>query len=84
VAAELASFVIFFSTVSRHRSSGAHPRIEGWMMLVIASTIGFLILLLPNVAMATRLALAAETPAFPRGLPLRTRMVPSGAPPATH
>lgn len=70
-AAELAAFLIFFFTVSRHRSSGAGRTIEVWMGLVIASTVGFLILLLMNAAVATRLALAGETPVFPHGFDQR-------------
>jgi len=69
--AELAAFLIFFFTVSRHRSSGAGRRIEVWMMLVIASTVGFLILLVLNAAIAARLAMAAATPELPHWLDQR-------------
>jgi uncharacterized protein involved in response to NO len=69
--AELAAFLIFFFTVSRHRSSGARRRMEVWMMLVIASTVGFLILLVLNAAIAARLAMAAATPEFPHGIDQR-------------
>jgi len=69
--AELAAFLIFFFTVSRHRSGGARPRVEAWMVLVIASTAGFLILLLLNAAIVARLAMAGENPEFPHWLDQR-------------
>lgn len=69
--AELAAFLIFFLTVSRHRSGGPGRRIEVWVMLVIASTVGFLILLVLNAAIAARLAMAAGTPEFPHWLDQR-------------
>ncbi len=69
--AELAAFLIFFFTVSRHRSGGARRQIEMWMVLVIASTVGFLILLLLNAAIVAHLAIAAETPEFPHWLDQR-------------
>ncbi len=68
-ALELAAFLIFFRTVSGHRSSGS--RIETWMILVIASTVGFLVLLLLNLGMAVNVAVAGETPAFPHWLDQR-------------
>jgi hypothetical protein len=70
-AAELVAFLIFFRTVSRHRGSGTHRNVEAWMVLVIASTVGFLILLLLNAAIVARVAMAAETPEFPHGLDQR-------------
>ncbi|HSP70674.1 MAG TPA: hypothetical protein VLN48_23265 [Bryobacteraceae bacterium] len=69
--AELAAFLIFFVTVSTHRSGGERRRIEAWMVLVIASTVGFLILLLLNAATVARLAMAGDTPEFPHGLDQR-------------
>lgn len=45
-AVELTAFLIFFFTVSRHRSSGGPRHLEVWTTLVIGSTVGFLILLL--------------------------------------
>lgn len=69
--AELAAFLIFFFTIGRHRSSGARQRIEVWMMLVIASTVGFLILLLLNAAIAAHLAIAGGSLEFPHWLDQR-------------
>lgn len=68
---ELAAFLIFFVTVSRHRSSEERRGIEPWMLLVIASTVGFLVLLIWNAAIVTRLALDAAAPEIPHGLDQR-------------
>ena len=73
-ALELAAFLIFFRTVSGHRASGSKGsgrKIETWMVLVIASTIGFLTLLFLNLGMAVSVAMAGETPAFPHWLDQR-------------
>jgi hypothetical protein len=70
-ALELAGFLIFFLTVSRHKSSGPPRRPEMWMLLVIASTFGFLLLLLSNAALAVFLALRVAGPEIPRELDQR-------------
>ena len=73
-ALELAAFLIFFRTVSGHRASGSKGsgrKIETWMVLVMASTIGFLTLLFLNLGMAVSVAMAGETPAFPHWLDQR-------------
>lgn len=62
---ELAAFLIFFLTVSRHKRSGKRTAMETWMKVVIASTIGFLILLLVNLSAAIYLAFRAASPEFP-------------------
>jgi uncharacterized protein involved in response to NO len=62
---ELAAFLIFFLTVSRHRSGGDRMAVETWMKLVIASTVGFLALLLVNLGAAVYLAFRAASPVFP-------------------
>jgi len=62
---ELAAFLIFFSTVSRHKRGGERTAMEPWMKLVMASTIGFLILLLVDLGAAAYLAFRADSPAFP-------------------
>ena len=67
-ALELAGFLIFFTTVSGHKSSKAaspRPGIENWMKLVIASTAGFLGLLLMNLGSAIYLAWQGGGPAIP-------------------
>ncbi len=58
---ELAAFLVFFRTVSRHKSSdGAVERRERpvWMLVVIFSTIGFLASLSVNLALALRSSIA--------------------------
>jgi uncharacterized protein involved in response to NO len=67
---ELAAFLIFFATVTRHKSglssSGAQTRgVETWMKVVMASTIGFLLLLLVNLGATGYLALRGLGPEFP-------------------
>ena len=73
-ALELAAFLIFFLTVSGHKSrppdaagaSGSARRgMETWMKLVIASTVGFLATLLMNLGSAVFLAWQGESPAIP-------------------
>jgi hypothetical protein len=62
---ELAAFLIFFLTVSRHKRVGERTPMETWMKLVIASTVGFLILLLVNLCAAVYLGFRAASPEFP-------------------
>jgi len=66
---ELWAFLIFFRMVSRHRpprNPGDRKRKpEAWMRMVIASTIGFLLTLIANVALTSIVALRAEGPALP-------------------
>jgi hypothetical protein len=74
--AELAGFLVFFRTVSGHRSSGEHPhaerrRVEAWMLLVIGSTFGFLATLMLNAITTAYLAFQADSPTFPHGLDQR-------------
>lgn len=68
-ALELAAFLIFFITVSRHPRTGRG--IEVWMLLVIASTVGFLFLLLFNAGITAYLAIAVATPEIPHWLDQR-------------
>lgn len=78
--AELVAFLIFFWTVSSHKSgptaaAGSTPAprtgMETWMKLVVASTVGFLLLLLFNLAVAAYLAVGAGSPAIPHWLDQR-------------
>lgn len=68
---ELAAFAIFFFTVSRHKKQPARAGderregIPGWMRVVVASTVGFLFMLLTNLAAAIYLAAEGSSPAFP-------------------
>jgi hypothetical protein len=68
---ELAAFLIFFFTVSRHKSGGERTAMEPWMKLVIASTFGFLIVLLINLGAAAFLSLRGESPAMPHAFDQR-------------
>ncbi len=71
-ALELAAFVLFFATVSRHKKSGAGPTsFEPWMKAVVASTSAFLLALLFNAAAAVWLAWTSAGPALPHSLDQR-------------
>lgn len=73
-ALQLAAFLIFFVTVSRHKpQSGSTPRaaIETWMKLVISATIAFLLVLLMNQVEAIVLALTSAHPEIPHWLDQR-------------
>ncbi|HEY7337448.1 MAG TPA: NnrS family protein [Bryobacteraceae bacterium] len=63
----LAGFLTFFATVNRHRpkTDQSHRKPETWMLLVIASTFGFLIALVANAGAAMRIAWDGGGPAFP-------------------
>ncbi len=65
---ELVAFLIFFKTVSGHRVKTGSPRKrEAWMLMVIASTMGFLFSLVLNLAAAFRTAWIGVGPALPHG-----------------
>lgn len=65
---ELVAFLIFFQTVSRHRASaGSRPKREAWILIVMASTIGFLSSLALNLAAAYQAAWIGTGPALPHG-----------------
>jgi hypothetical protein len=67
---ELAAFLIFFVTVSGHRAAKA-PGSAGatesrtWMVVVIAGTVGFLLSLSANLAVAVQAAVSGTGPAIP-------------------
>ena len=62
---ELAALLIFFRTVSGHGRKEGSGGTETWMKIVIASTIGFLLLLLTNLGITVYLALQADGPNIP-------------------
>jgi len=62
---ELAAFLIFFLAVSGHRRKESSAGMETWMKIVIPSTIGFLLLLLTNLAATAYLALQSDGPDIP-------------------
>jgi hypothetical protein len=68
---ELAAFLLFFRTVANHRpapsADGAPParlKPEPWMMLVMGSTLGFLLTLTINAVAVIQAALAGTGPAL--------------------
>ncbi|HXI40670.1 MAG TPA: NnrS family protein [Bryobacteraceae bacterium] len=68
---ELAAFLMFFRTVSRHRAAApasadaSVPRKrEPWMWLVMASTLGFLVTLVVNFAATTQVSISNTGPAL--------------------
>jgi len=71
---ELIAFVIFFVTVSHHKSQSATTKrapIETWMKLVIAATVTFLLALTFNQVETVVLASTAEHPVIPHWLDQR-------------
>lgn len=77
---ELAAFLVFFRTVSKHRSE-ARPspptKKEPWMIVVLASTLGFLAALVANFASTVYLALNGTSPALPLIADQRMLMLPT-------
>ena len=80
-ALQLTGFLIFFATVSGHRSRPApgaegaasplRTQIETWMMLIIASSAGFLLALLMNQVESIHLAMTSTHPEIPHWLDQR-------------
>src|SRR5262249_34696506 len=63
---------VFFRTISSHKRTGEKGRgVEAWMLLVIASSFGFLLTLLFNAAMAIQAAVSGDALAFPHSLDQR-------------
>ncbi|HEU5022853.1 MAG TPA: hypothetical protein VFT60_13220, partial [Bryobacteraceae bacterium] len=75
---ELGGFLAFFITVSGHRRSDSHSRQppQLWMKLVVASTLGFFVTLLANVAAVTDAALRGAGPAIAHELDQRLLILP--------
>jgi hypothetical protein len=73
-ALQLIAFLIFFATVSRHKSRPAPAKraaIETWMKLVIAATVAFLLALLANQVETVVLASTGAHPEIPHWLDQR-------------
>ncbi|HCC59560.1 MAG TPA: hypothetical protein DEQ47_20320 [Solibacterales bacterium] len=72
---ELTAFLIFFRMVSRHRpprnSGDLKQKPEAWMLMVIASTAGFLLTLIANVALTSFFAMRGEGPELPHEIDQR-------------
>jgi uncharacterized protein involved in response to NO len=79
---ELAGFLVFFRTVSGHRPapSAAPGRTKAakptWMLIVIASTTGFLLTMLFNLAVSVYVATRGAGAAVPGSLDQRLLMLP--------
>lgn len=81
-ALELGAFLIFFRTVSGHRpaQTADTPRAkQPWMLVVIASTIGFLATLAVNLGVCIYVAVIGTGPAFPHALDQRLLILPTWA-----
>jgi hypothetical protein len=71
-ALELAAFLIFLRLVSGHRPEGARdPKLEGWVLIVIAALLGFLASLLGNFCAAVVVAVRGFSPNIPQSLDQR-------------
>src|ERR1017187_1716114 len=73
-ALQLIAFLIFFATVSRHKSRPApakRPAIETWMKVVIAATVAFLLALILNQVETVVLASTGVHPEIPHWLDQR-------------
>jgi uncharacterized protein involved in response to NO len=65
-ALELAAFVIFFRTISGHRpQDSGKEKLEEWIFVVIAGSVGLLLTLLVNFGAALFLALTGTSPEVP-------------------
>jgi hypothetical protein len=63
---ELAAFLIFFKTVSEHRSQGSgKDRLESWVWVVISASSGLMLVLIGNMAACFYFALRGASPALP-------------------
>lgn len=63
---ELIAFVIFFRTVSGHRpQDSGREKLEPWVFVVIAGTIGLMLALVMNLGTSIYLALRAARPEIP-------------------
>lgn len=79
-ALELAGFLIFFQTVSRHspsQSADAPRRKEPWMLVVIGSAVAFFVTLLANLAATIYVAVRGDGPAIPMLLDQRLLVLPT-------
>lgn len=68
---EFGGFLLFFLTVRRHRPASSQSTKAAWMILVILSTVVFLLTLVINTVALFWLALAGSNPALPHRLDLQ-------------
>jgi uncharacterized protein involved in response to NO len=65
-ALELAAFAIFFRTVSGHRPQGSDKsKLEEWVFVVVAGSVGLLLTLLVNFGITLVLAIRGTSPEIP-------------------
>ena len=72
---ELGGFLLFFLAVRRHRPASGQSAKPTWMVLVILSTLVFLLTLVINAIALFRLAFTGSTPALPHLLDLQLVMM---------
>jgi len=70
-AMELAAFLIFFRTVSRHPSSAQSSGKQAWIFLAIGASSGLLLALALNFGSTLWLSFTSDGPALPHGLDQR-------------
>jgi uncharacterized protein involved in response to NO len=71
-ALEIAAFVIFFRSVSGHRSQDSgKEKLDDWIFVVIVGSIGLLLTLLVNFGSAVFLAIRGTSPDLPAGFDQR-------------
>lgn len=71
-ALELAAFLIFLRAVSGHRpQDSARDRMEEWVMVVMAGTVGLLVTLVVNLSSTWSVALYGKLPELPHGFDQR-------------
>jgi hypothetical protein len=69
---ELTALLIFFTAVSRHRPENSERnRLGPWVAVVISASVGFLFVLMANLAGSFYLALRGTSPALPHNLDQR-------------
>jgi hypothetical protein len=68
---ELVGFLLFFLTVRKHRPASGQSAKSAWMVLVVLSTLVFLLTLVINAVALFRLATTGNAPALPHRLDLQ-------------
>jgi hypothetical protein len=75
-AMEVVAFLIFFRSVSQHKpQDSGKQKLEMWVFVVIAGTLGLLVTLLMNFGECVWLAVDGVSPAFPQAFDQRFLMV---------
>jgi len=69
---ELSAFLVFFVTISGHRAGDkGDSKLDGWILVVIAGSLGWLASLLINLLAAVFLSFRAESPVLPHSFDQR-------------